>query len=77
MNTPIIKDAFHYKHPVIADLMVTFVGFYIIVSVFLGLNGLLSKALNEKNQYCDSKWVRIEYIQPSFRLGCWLGERTQ
>lgn len=47
-------------------------GVYAIIALITTLFGLID-GLNEFPFRCDPKMAPIEYVFPTYQLGCWLG----
>jgi hypothetical protein len=53
------------------DIVILPVMFYLFVSVIATMFGILDAKFNTD---CKKPLIRIEYVFPSYQLGCWLGQ---
>jgi hypothetical protein len=61
--------------------LVVFLGFfalfYLLPSLICFMNGLLNANNPPLWNNCDTKWSKIEYVYPAYRLGCYLGKNEE
>lgn len=59
----------------VLHLVAVIAAFYAVLFLGLACVGVLER--QEYSGACDEPKIRIEYVFPAFRIGCWLGESVE
>lgn len=59
----------------VRELLYVFGFIGILLALGLGAASFCLGFDDGREQQCDERWRRVEYIVPVYRLGCWMAER--